>query len=164
VPVDGRDVGQGSPRCSAETLSACRRATRLRVRSGGATLGCPLVPPLPTSQVDVVLDFASQVARAMQTWSPPSWSVLAQASRIRDARRGAAGARATHCVAVTGRLEFLRYTEQTVLAAAPSGVSDPARDAVTDAVLGALLADVLPLEDYAALTRPILAATADERG
>lgn len=154
------DLAGVLPRCGTETLQACRRATHARLRAGGDLPGCPLVPPLPTGQVDVVLDFVDDVVGALPDWSPAAWGLLGRTFSLRGGEWTLGRTRAAHCSAVTGRQELLRHGEQLLLAATPAAVGADAREALAGALVGVVLADVLPVEDYVTLTRPLAAAGA----
>jgi hypothetical protein len=148
------------PRCSTETLQTCRKATVARLRAGGALPGCPLVPPLPAGQVDDVLDFVDDVVRSLPTWSPAAWTLLARTFSLRTGAWTLGRARAAHCTAVTGRQELLRHAQERLDLAMPATADPEVREALSGALVGVLLADVLPMEDYAALTRPLAATGA----
>jgi hypothetical protein len=154
--VDGELFGSAVG-CGDRTYLSCREATRMRVRHGGTPTGCPLVSALPPDQVDRVLDLVGDIREATETWTGPDWGQVARAS-VRGTTQGlAARTRVEHCVTVTGRVDLLRHAESSVQGLLPAEAAPAARDAVTDALAAAVVADVLPIRQYLALTAPLTA-------
>lgn len=154
----GDVLGGGMPACGDATYRNCRQATHVRVGHGGPVAGCPLVAPLPTEQVDVVLDLVEDVAEAAASWPAVAWAQVAR-SAVRGRSEGPAVlARTGHCVAVTGRQGLLRHADQAIQRALPADTPTAGRIALTDALAAVVVSDVLPARHYLVLTTPLVVA------
>jgi hypothetical protein len=108
--------------------------------------------------VDVVLDKARALGLAVRGWSAATWGLVDRSADRDLSVRGEVRAIAWCCADSAGRQALAAYAERTVLAQVPDSVSAGARGSVSDAVLAALVADLLPVIGYAVLTRPVNAA------
>lgn len=105
--------------------------------------------------VDELLDRLSDLTAGLRSWSPQAWALLDEAADSGEDNRDQCRAIGQTCADASGRGRLVRYATGALLSEVPAVATVAARQAVADAVLAMLLADLLPILTYAVLTRPV---------
>lgn len=116
---------------------------------------CPQRPRDGVRYIDLVLDRVKDIERVLGGWSQAAWQVLDETAESESPAREEVRGIARCCAQSCQRDAIVPFAVESVSALIPAEVGARGRLAVTDAVTGALLADVLPAISFAVLTRPL---------
>jgi len=120
---------------------------------------CPKPPQYATGYLDLALDHLNDLGHALEGWSAPTWERVEAAAAGEASSRGEVRGIALCCAESCQRDAIIPYAQKSVAGNVPATSAAGTRQAIADAVLAMMLADVLPAVSYAVLTSPFHAAS-----